>query len=326
MTAPSGPPPDFPNAPPSPDVDDLVGRLLAGDRRALSRAITHVENGRPEGRLALAQLYARTGRAHVTGITGGSGAGKSTLTYRLALEQRRRGRSVGIVAVDPSSPFSHGAILGDRIRMQELTSDRDIFVRSMATRGELGGLAPMTDDVVAVLDAFGKDVVLVETVGAGQDEVEVASMADTTAVVVTPGGGDGVQAMKAGILEVADVLVINKADLPGADALAQQLQAVTPRDTHVPIVRTVATKGEGIGELADAIDAHREQLETSGDRERVALERARRRVLARARQRLLERLIGGPDGALRLDRLAASVAARELDPYTAAQRLVDGGS
>ena len=305
------------------EAEELVSRLLGGDRRALARALTFVENGDPVGRQALSLLYPRTGRAQIAGITGGSGTGKSTLTGQLAKEYRRRGRSVGVVAVDPSSPFSHGALLGDRIRMQELTADRDVFVRSMATRGELGGLAATTGDVAAVLDAAGKQVVLIETVGAGQDEVEVASAADTTVVVLTPGGGDGVQAMKAGIMEIADVLVINKADLAGVDALAAQLTAITPRDTHVPVIRTVATRNEGTAELADAIDAHRQRLESSGERERVALDRARRHVLAQARQQLLAGLLDSESGRARLDQLVKAVAARELDPYTAAQRLLD---
>ncbi len=305
------------------EAEELVSRLLDGDRHALARVLTFVENGEPLGRQALSLLYPKTGRAQIAGITGGSGTGKSTLAGQLAKEYRRRGRSVGVVAVDPSSPFSHGALLGDRIRMQDLTADRDVFVRSMATRGELGGLAATTGEVVAVLDAAGKQVVLIETVGAGQDEVEVASAADTTVLVLTPGGGDGVQAMKAGIMEIADVLVINKADLPGVDALAVQLTAMTPRDTHVPVIRTVAMRNDGTEELADAIDAHRQRLESSGERERAALDRARRQVLAQARLQLLAGLLDSQAGRARLDQLVKAVAARELDPYTAAQRLVD---
>ena len=229
-----------------PEAEELVRRLLAGERRALARAISLVEDGTTVGHLALALLYSHTGRAHTVGITGGSGTGKSTLTGALALEFRRRGRTIGVVAVDPTSPFSHGALLGDRIRMPELARDPEIFVRSMATRGELGGLASATAEVVAVLDAAGKELVLIETVGAGQDEVEVASTAETTVVVLTPGGGDGVQAMKAGIMEVADILVVNKADLPGADAVVSQLQAMTAMDARggpgTPVLETVATE------------------------------------------------------------------------------------
>lgn len=307
-------------------VEDLVRRLLAGERRALARVITLVESATPEGRRAIALLHQHTGRAHVVGITGGSGAGKSTLAAALARELRQRGRSLGIVAVDPTSPFSHGALLGDRIRMQELSRDPEVFVRSMATRGELGGLAPTTAEVVAVLDAAGKDIVLVETVGAGQDEVEVASAADTTVVVLTPGAGDEVQAMKAGIMEVADLLVVNKADLPGADALVAQLQAMTAMASRgrldTPVLRTVAPKGTGVPELADAIAAHRTKLETSGDLDRLRLERARRQLLALARQELLAAVLRAAERDGRLDALVRSVAHRELDPYTAARQLI----
>ncbi len=326
-------------------------RLLSGERRALARVISLVENGSPEGRRALSILYRRTGRAHAIGITGGSGAGKSTLAYHLALEFRRRGRTVGIVAVDPSSPFTHGALLGDRIRMQGLARDPEVFVRSMATRGELGGLAATTAEVVAVLDAAGKDVVLVETVGAGQDEVEVASAAETTVVVLTPAGGDDVQAMKAGIMEVADILVVNKADLPGADALVAQLHALAghyagtghhggtagalaaqpqglaedaARDgVQTPILRTVATRPEGIVELADAMEEHRRTLEASGELERKRREQARRQVLAVAGRKLLEGLLRATEGNGLLDKLVRAVARREMDPDAAAQRLIE---
>lgn len=308
-------------------VDDLVGRLLNGDRRALARVISLVEGQAAEGHQALALLYPHTGRAHLVGITGSSGSGKSTLTGALASEFRRRGCTVGILAVDPTSPFSHGALLGDRIRMQELTRDPEVFVRSMATRGELGGLAPATAEVAAVLDAAGKDVVFIETVGAGQDEVEVASAAETTVVVLTPGGGDDVQAMKAGIMEVADLLVVNKADLPSAEALLAQLNAVTSLASRgrldTPILKTVATKGEGVEELADAIKGHRQRLETSGELERHRLERARRQVLSVARHQLLAQVLRATERDGRLDALVRSVAQRELDPYAAAQRLIE---
>ena len=308
-------------------------RLLAGERRALARAISLVEDGTAVGHLTLALLYSHTGRAHTVGITGGSGTGKSTLAGALALEFRRRGRTIGVVAVDPTSPFSHGALLGDRIRMPELTRDPEIFVRSMATRGELGGLASATAEVVAVLDAAGKELVLIETVGAGQDEVEVASTAETTVVVLTPGGGDGVQAMKAGIMEVADILVVNKADLPGADLVVCQLQAMTAMDARggpaTPVVETVATRGDGVAELADAIEEHRRQQEASGELEEQRLERARRQVLALARHELLAGVVRATERDGRLEELVRSVARRELDPYAAAQRLInaaDGGA
>jgi LAO/AO transport system kinase len=306
-------------------IDDLVQQALAGERRALSRIITHVENGTPEGREALARLYTHTGQGHTTGITGGAGSGKSTLTAGLAREFRKRDRSVGIVAVDPTSPFTNGALLGDRIRMQDLTKDPHVFIRSMATRGELGGLAPATAEVTAVLDACGKDIILIETVGAGQDEVEVASMAETTVVVLTPGSGDDVQAMKAGMMEVADILVVNKADLPGAEGILAQVRAALNLASRgrldTPIIETVAPRGTGIPKLADAIEAHRRNLETSGEMDRLRVERARRQVLMIVRQLLMDEIVReAQDG--RLDALAEDVASRELDPYSAAKKLI----
>jgi LAO/AO transport system kinase len=310
--------------PPS-NVADLVERLLAGDRRALARTVTLVENRTDAGREALSKLYQHTGKAHIVGITGGSGAGKSTLTNALALELRKRNRTVGIIAVDPSSPFTRGAILGDRIRMQELTKDPQIFVRSMATRGEIGGLAAMTSDVASVLDASGKDIVIIETVGAGQDEVEIAAAAETTVVVLTPAGGDDVQAMKAGIMEIADVLVVNKADLPGADSLKGLLLAATTSASRgrleTPVLSTVALKREGITELADAIDEHGRRIERSGERDDIRLRRARRQVLTLLQERLLADALSTPmqDGSL--EELVHDVAERRLDPYAAATRL-----
>ncbi len=304
---------------------DLVGRLLEGNRRALGRILTLIENDTAAGREALRLLYPRAGRAHAVGLTGSAGSGKSTLTGALAREYRARGRSLGIVAIDPTSPFSHGALLGDRIRMQDLTADTAVFLRSMATRGNLGGLAPSTAGVVTALDAFGKDVVLVETVGAGQDEVEVAAMADTTVVVLTPGSGDDVQAMKAGIMEIADILVVNKTDLPNADLLARQLASIVDAartGRRTPIVRTSSALNEGIGDLADALDEHRAYIMGSGAGVAHRSEQARHQVLALARQRLIDRLVDtrGSDG--RIDEVVARVVAREIDPHTAADLLV----
>jgi LAO/AO transport system kinase len=302
-------------------VETEVQRLLEGDRRALARVISLIENGTPEGRRALRLLYPRTGRAHIVGITGPSGSGKSTLVGALAREYRSRGRTVGIVAVDPSSAFSHGALLGDRIRMQELTSDPGVFLRSMATRGSLGGLAAATSEVVAALDAAGKAVVFIETVGAGQDEVEIASTAQTTIVVNTPSTGDDVQTMKAGILEIADLLVVNKADLSGADTLAGQLLALSSLgpsgDRETPVLKTVSTRGEGIRELADAIDEHRRHLEESGELGRY------RRV--QARHQLLDGLLRAAEKDGRLEELIDAVAERSLDPQAAARRLIESG-
>jgi len=305
-------------------VDSLVDRFLAGDRRALARILSRVEDDTAEGRSFLRQLYPRSGHSHTVGITGGPGAGKSTLTGALAAEFRRRGRTVGIVAVDPSSPFSRGAILGDRIRMQQVALDPGVFVRSMASRGALGALAPSIHGVIAALEAFGFDYVLIETVGAGQDEVEIAGAALTTVLVNNPGTGDDIQALKAGILEIADILVVNKADHPGADTLASQLRALlalAPVNERRPeIIKTIATSGEGIGELADGIDAHLGYLRTKGLESARRAQNARHQVLAATRTILLER-IQSAVSAEELDALVERVAARELDPHTAAEEL-----
>jgi LAO/AO transport system kinase len=307
---------------------DLASRLLDGDRLALARMISAVEAGRTDARAQLRCLFARTGRAHVVGVTGPPGSGKSTLTTRLALEYRARGKSVGIVAVDPTSPYSGGAILGDRVRMMELHSDPGVFMRSMATRGVMGGLARSTLDVVLLLDAFGKDVVMIETVGVGQDEVEIARAADTTIVVGVPNLGDDIQAIKAGILEIADVLVVNKADLVGADRLVSDLRTMLqlgalPQGVWTPpIVQTVATEGSGVGELVHRVEEHHAWLESSGARHARRAESARRQVRAIVEdrvQRRLEQLTAGAEWQARF----ASIAAREQDPYSVAEEVLD---
>jgi len=308
-------------------TSDIAQRVLEGDRRALTRVLTWVENGYPEARDALRELFPQSGHAHIVGITGSTGSGKSTLVGALAREYRKMGRSVGIVAIDPTSPFSHGALLGDRIRMQDLTADPEVFIRSMATRGALGGLAAATNDVVTVLDACGKDVVLVETVGAGQDEVEVADTAHTTVVISIPGAGDDMQAIKAGILEIADILVVNKADLPTAESVFKQLHIFMALDRNegwqVPILKTVAHKGEGVTGLLEAIDNHRAYLESSGRLERMRRHRARRQLLAAAQAALLSQLVAKAESNGRLDELVDAIAERELDPHTAAERLIE---
>ena len=306
------------------DGGSLEERLLNGDRRALARLLTNVENGTERGRAAIGALYSHTGHAHTIGVTGSSGAGKSTVVGALALEYRQRGSTVGIIAVDPSSPFTDGAILGDRVRMQALSSDPDIFIRSLATRGALGGLSAGVADVVLLLDAFGKDIVLIETVGAGQDEVEIAGTAQTTVLVNTPGMGDDIQTMKAGIMEIADVLAVNKADLPGADILISQLQALlslsTDKSWAPPIVRMIATERSGIADLADACDAHRDFLAQSGRLADDERDRVRRRILELTRNRLLAELLQHAGGEDRLETLVAAVVDRTLDPHAAADR------
>ena len=317
-------------------VPELVAGLDRGERRALARLLTLVEDGRPEQlRELVAALYPRTGRARVIGITGSPGVGKSTLTDAIATELRSQDRSVAILAVDPSSPFSGGALLGDRVRMQSHHADDKVYIRSMASRGHLGGLSFATPQAVLVLDAAGFDDVIVETVGVGQSEVEIAASADTTVVALAPGMGDGIQAAKAGILEVADVFVINKADGPGAGKLASELQGMlelghsleeadAPASWWPPILRTVAVRSEGIPELVEAFGQHAEHLDAGGQRE----ERLRRRAVHTIREIALEQvrrrfahLDDGRDPLL--EALAAKVAARDLDPYAAADELLE---
>jgi LAO/AO transport system kinase len=317
-------------------VEDLLAGLERGERRALARLLTLVEDGAPEKlREVIGTLYPRTGRARVIGITGSPGVGKSTLTNAIAAELRGQGRSVAILAVDPSSPFSGGALLGDRVRMQSHHADRDVFIRSMASRGHLGGLSFATPQAVLVLDAAGFDDVIVETVGVGQSEVEVAATADTTVVALAPGMGDGIQAAKAGILEVADVFAINKADHGGAGKLESELRGMLemghavedpdgPAGWWPPILRTVAVRAEGLPELVATFADHAAHLADTGEGER----RARDRALHTIREIALEqirlrfaRLDDGDDPLL--DALAGKVVSRTLDPYAAADELLE---
>ena len=310
-------------------MDDIVERFLRGDRRALARIISRVESQGAEGRGYLREIFPHSGKTHTIGITGGAGSGKSTLVGALATEYRKRGKTVGIIAVDPSSPFTLGAILGDRIRMQSLTLDDGVYIRSMASRGALGGLAPSINDVVAVMDAFGFDYVLIETVGAGQDEVEIAGTALTTILVNNPGTGDDIQAMKAGIIEIADVLVVNKADHPGSDALVGQLQALLalspPGMRRPPILKTIALKGEGLEAVADAVADHWAYLAESGELERQRAIDARHQVLSVARAILLARIQQAMPGDA-LDALVLRVADRQIDPHSAAEELANAVS
>lgn len=306
---------------------DLAAGVVAGNRRALARAISHVEADSATGRELQRALYRHTGRAQIVGITGSAGAGKSTLVGALAREERKRGRTVGIVAVDPSSPFSHGAILGDRIRMQDLTADGGVFMRSMASRGNLGGLSEMATGVADLMDAAGFDVVMIETVGAGQDEVEIATAAQTTVLVTNPGGGDEIQSMKAGLMEVAQILVVNKADLAGADTAMTQLKALLAIAAlgawRPPILKVIARTGEGVPELVDRIDEHHAFLRSSehGDRERREL--ARKQIVALARAALHREALATANQSGALGALIDEVAGRERDPRSAAALLIE---
>lgn len=308
-------------------VPQLVERALEGDPRAVARLVSLVEDAAPELREAMAALVPHTGQAIVIGITGSPGVGKSTATSALVSALRADGRRVGVLAVDPTSPFSGGALLGDRVRMQEHATDPGVYIRSMATRGHLGGLAAATPQALRVLDAAGCEVVLVETVGVGQSEVEVAGLADTTIVMLAPGLGDGIQAAKAGLLEVADVYVVNKADREGADEVVRDLRAMIrlaerqAGDWRQPIVTTVAARGDGIDELVEALDKHRAWLDSTGELGRRRRRRVREEIEALAVAALRER-IGDVHGDERLDDLAGRVLAGELDPYSAADEMI----
>jgi len=311
------------------DVPTLVDRALTGDPRAVARLISAVEDGSPVLREVMMALAPRTGGAYIVGLTGAPGVGKSTTTSALVTEYRARGKRIGVLAVDPSSPFSGGALLGDRVRMQEHATDPEVFIRSMASRGHLGGLAAATPQALRVLDAAGCEVVLVETVGVGQSEVEVASAADTAVVLLAPGMGDGIQAAKAGILEIGDVFVVNKADRDGADATARELNHMLalgerrePGDWRPPIIKTVAARGEGVPEVVEALEKHRAWLAETG---RLA---ARRRARAAAEIEaialgVLRSRFGSLHGDSRLAALADRVAGGELDPFAAADALLE---
>ncbi len=309
------------------DISAWSMRLRSGDVRALSRAISAVENGAPESEPLLRALFPHTGAAHLIGVTGAPGTGKSTLVDRLAAHFRRAGEPVGIIAVDPSSPYTGGAILGDRIRMQGHATDNGIFIRSMATRGFLGGLARATADVALVMDAAGKRRLLIETVGVGQDEVDIMGLADCTLVVLVPGLGDEVQAIKAGIMEIADIFVINKSDRSDTDRFEQQLKAmlsIIPErgGWRPPVVRTIATENKGIVALADAIQQFRQHVERSGQLQARKIASWKQRLLELLEARFLDRVVARGIGEKGLESAAAEIAARRRDPYEAVAEIL----
>ncbi len=315
-------------ADPDPDPrPTLAERLLDGDRRALARAITLVENDDPAGWELVREVYPSTGRATVIGFTGPPGVGKSTLLSALTRHERERGNTVGVLSIDPSSPFTNGALLGDRIRLVEHFLDAGVFIRSMANRGALGGLSEAALQAALLMDASGRDVVLLETVGVGQAEVDIIDHADTVVLVLMPGSGDSIQALKAGVMEIPDVIVVNKAEHPLTDTMIREIKGVIalggPRDWPVPIVRSEAVRGEGIAELADALAAHRAHIEAHGalaDRRRRNL---RSEVLSIATQRMRRELEAALHEDPAVGELLDRVAARELDPASAAATLLE---
>lgn len=311
----------------SANMKSLIDRIAAGDARAVARAISKVEDISKDAAELMKQVFPLTGRGLIIGITGAPGAGKSSLVDKLALHYRQQGERVGIVAVDPSSPFSGGAILGDRIRMQTLGLDAGVFIRSMATRGNLGGLARTTVDAVSILDAAGYGKIIIETVGVGQDEVEVVKAADVSVVVLVPGMGDDIQAIKAGIMEIGDIFVINKADRDGVNSTEKELQALlslAERDDawQPPIIKTIAIESAGIEDLAKAIESYRDfHLRTqSGIGRRRAI--ARWRILELLRERLVAQTLDSAAASEKLEQLAGEVASRQRDPYSAVEEIM----
>jgi LAO/AO transport system kinase len=310
----------------TPPADTLASRLLAGDRRALARAITLVENDTPEGWALVREIYPHTGRAAMLGFTGPPGVGKSTLLAALIARERQLGRTVAVLSIDPSSPFTRGALLGDRIRLSEHFLDPGVFIRSMASRGALGGLSEATLQAALLMDASGRDLVLLETVGVGQAEVDIIDHADTVVLVLMPGSGDSVQALKAGVMEIPDVIVVNKADHPLTDTMVREIKGVLalgPSDSwQVPVLRTEAVRGDGIGELLDALAAHRAHIEAEGALAERRRRNLRNEVLAIAAYRLRRQLEESIANDASVQELLDQVVARRLDPASAAAAIL----
>jgi len=310
-------------------MDELVAEVLQGSVRAMARLITLVENEDSRAMHLMGAIYPNTGNAYVLGITGSPGTGKSTLTDKITTILREREQTVGVIAVDPSSPFTGGALLGDRIRMQRSSGDAEVFIRSMATRGNLGGLARTTADVVKIMDAFGKDWVIVETVGVGQDEVEIAKTADTTIVVLAPGLGDTIQSMKAGVMEIADLYVVNKADRSGADELVSEVNVRVEQDSQIkkavwkpPVVKTIALENQGTVSLLEAIEKHRGFLQQSGKLTKNRREKTRQETLALLRDEISRNVLEKVLGNGRFDALIDDIVAHKKDPYTSVQEII----
>jgi len=307
--------------------DDLVKGILTGDRRSIAKAITIIENNTAEAHKLIAAIYPYTGKAHIIGLTGPGGSGKSTLIEKIACEYRKRNKTVGIVAVDPTSPFTGGAFLGDRIRMQELSTDEGIFIRSMATRNYAGGIAKATKDAVKILDAAGKDVIIVETVGAGQSEVEVIKVAQTIIVIHAPGLGDEIQAIKAGLMEIADIFVVNKADRENADKAVIDIQAMlqlnnTKKAWRTPVLKTVALTGEGLPQLMEALEKHRDFLLRESQLER-RIEKVEAEFLEALEEKITDVILEELKEDEKFKELLKQIIERKIDPASAAEKLLN---
>jgi LAO/AO transport system kinase len=310
-----------------PEISEIAKGVLAGDKRSIAKAITIAENSPEEAQSLIATIYPHTGKAHIIGLTGPGGAGKSTLIEKMVREYRRRGRTVGVIAVDPTSPFTGGAFLGDRIRMQELTTDNGVFIRSMATRNNPGGIAKATKDAVKILDASGKDVIIVETVGAGQSEVEIIKVAQTIIVIHAPGLGDEIQAIKAGIMEIADIFVVNKADRENADKTVMDIQAMLQLDNKEkawtpPIIKTVALTGEGVPQLIEKIEEHWRYLQ-KGALHKRSLEKAEAELVEAIKEKVTSSIIEKLKREKRFEEILRRIVEREIDPASAAEKLLN---
>jgi len=308
-------------------MDKMVEKVISGDKLSISRSISLVENEAPEAEILVKELYSHTGRAHIIGITGPPGAGKSTLTDKLIKAYRAKGKRVGVVAIDPTSPYSGGAILGDRIRMMEISMDEGVFIRSMATRGSLGGLSAKTADAVKVLDAAGYEVVIVETVGVGQSEVDIVKNADTTLVVVVPGLGDDIQAIKAGILEIGDIFVINKSDREGADRLHVEIEMMLDlnsekSDWRPPIAQTIASKDQGISDVVEKVEEHMAYLKDSGQLKIRRDERVESEFVAMLSDELQRKVLGPLKAEKKLETIVKELSARQSDPYSSVKSIL----